>query len=106
MRDTEKGKRKDDRDKFTVVVSTRVRQAFDELSDLGFVPGRLVNELLEEAVPHFERLARAARAAKEGRQVTFEEFIGETLIDMGEAMKRPKRGRPRGSKNKPKQASE
>jgi hypothetical protein len=97
--EVKKPARKDPRDKFTFVMSPKVKAAFDDLSDAGFVVTRLVVELLEDSVPVFKELARAARAAKAGKQLTMEEFLGDMLKGMGEQMKtKNRRGRPRKEK--------
>lgn len=88
--------KKDHRDKFTVVLPPEVREAFEELTAAGFVVSRLVVEMLKDAVPIFKELARAARAAKTGKQLTLEEYMGRMLQGLGEQMvTKERRGRPR-----------
>jgi hypothetical protein len=96
---------KDGRDKVSVVITPEVRAALDDLADAGLVVAPLILDLLEAATPGFHAIARATRAAKAGKQLEMEEIFGEVLSGMGERMQR-KRGRPRGSKNKPKEAPE
>lgn len=89
-------KKRDERDKFTVVLPPEVREAFEELAAAGFVVSRLVVELLEESVPVFKAMSRAALAAKRKHQLSFDEVVGSMLKDMGEHMvTKVKRGRPR-----------
>jgi hypothetical protein len=88
--------KKDHRDKFTVVLPPEVREAFEELTAAGFVVSRVVVEMLEDAVPVFKELARAARAAKMGKQLTLEEYMGRMLQGLGEQLvTKERRGRPR-----------
>jgi hypothetical protein len=94
--------RKDPRDKFSVTLTPEVREAFEELTAAGFVVTRLVNELLADSVPIFRELARAARAARSGKQLTLEQFMGSMLKGMGEQMvTKVRRGRPRRVKQGP-----
>lgn len=96
-RESVEGVKRDGRDRVTIVVPAAVRDAFEELTAAGFVVSRVVVEMLEDAVPVFKELARAARAAKSGKQVTLEEYAGRMLQGLGEHLvsKESRRGRPR-----------